>query len=670
MKKPPALCYSMPAVGEDGRGPAPQAVETGMRITPTLRRIAALAAILAAFAGSPSPRAERIAVAAGKSLELTVRARNNELVTIVLRNQFFRLDPKKPGQRPTERTLLENVPENFLGSSTMFFDYECKDGLPQNYIANAWSESQLMRAPLYVLDQIAGQGVEKGRMIETKGGVGYNGTYTGKFMLESVKKIDGVPCACLRGEFEVTGAKDQAFTLQDTMQGRRTVNVRWDAVFDLQAMMLTSIHTELFSDYEEAKVPKPDNQVWRPNQMTRRVPPDWCKPGSMLIDSTLTITSKPIVATPQAEIDKAIVRGVNYLRERFENEAVDARSDTYGSQVGAKALAALALLKCGTPPDYEPILKTIELVMPKSTSTGAANPYAIAYDTYTPGLALMLGETWLERIGELPEETRKTLLPVERKAREGMETVLEALIRKYYDLPYWGQPDLSNAQYGILGLHAACGAGIFTRETHKDFDKIWTDILDMLLTFQLKKGDAVDLACPYEYGRAASADDASYVPVKAQARGWTYSLNPKNNNGSGMGTRSMSATGTASTGIALQYLMLNESLGRAEKAALLRKAVPAINDGLAWLQANYSVTGNVGSYDGWHLYYLYALERVGVLLDVPKLGKHDWYNEGAIVLLNTQMSNGRWANGRVDTAFALLFLKRATLKVAVSPLDD
>ncbi|HKS15795.1 MAG TPA: hypothetical protein VJU16_00625, partial [Planctomycetota bacterium] len=93
--------------------------------------------------------------------------------------------------------------------------------------------------------------------------------------------------------------------------------------------------------------------------------------------------------------------------------------------------------------------------------------------------------------------------------------------------------------------------------------------------------------------------------------------------------------------------------------------------GLAWLQANYSVRGcppSAGFWSVFHLYYLYSLERVGVLYGIRDIGGHDWYLEGAVLLIRDQRPDGGWFSYDeipvVDTAFALLFLKKATLKVA------
>ena len=74
-------------------------------------------------------------------------------------------------------------------------------------------------------------------------------------------------------------------------------------------------------------------------------------------------------------------------------------------------------------------------------------------------------------------------------------------------------------------------------------------------------------------------------------------------------------------------------------------------------------------------YYLYALERVGMLYGTESIGPHEWYPEGANYLLGGQRANGSWADPAEayfaeqepvwSTCYAILFLKRAT-----RPLTD
>lgn len=68
------------------------------------------------------------------------------------------------------------------------------------------------------------------------------------------------------------------------------------------------------------------------------------------------------------------------------------------------------------------------------------------------------------------------------------------------------------------------------------------------------------------------------------------------------------------------------------------------------------------------LYFLWAMERIAVLYDIQKLGKKDWYQWGAEILIANQQADGSWLEGGfhgetpiVNTCLALMFLRRANL---------
>jgi len=90
---------------------------------------------------------------------------------------------------------------------------------------------------------------------------------------------------------------------------------------------------------------------------------------------------------------------------------------------------------------------------------------------------------------------------------------------------------------------------------------------------------------------------------------------------------------------------------------------------LAWLKQHFSVSANLKSayQEGRLIYHLYALERVGTLLGSTDLLEHDWYQEGAGILLANQGADGSWDDGSgtpvPNTALALLFLTRATQSI-------
>ena len=113
------------------------------------------------------------------------------------------------------------------------------------------------------------------------------------------------------------------------------------------------------------------------------------------------------------------------------------------------------------------------------------------------------------------------------------------------------------------------------------------------------------------------------------------------------------------------------------------KKDPSIKAGVEWLAKNFDVTKHPGEtisteggtdYDGnavgpapeggWgHFYYLYALQRAGMLYGTDYFGKHDWYDLGADWLLKNRSPEKAWRAKNpypIDTGFAILFLRRAT----------
>jgi hypothetical protein len=69
-----------------------------------------------------------------------------------------------------------------------------------------------------------------------------------------------------------------------------------------------------------------------------------------------------------------------------------------------------------------------------------------------------------------------------------------------------------------------------------------------------------------------------------------------------------------------------------------------------------------------NLYFLWCVERVAVLYDLPTIGGRDWYSWGAQILIKNQHPTGAWDDASFhnvgpagNTCFALLFLRRSNL---------
>jgi hypothetical protein len=72
-----------------------------------------------------------------------------------------------------------------------------------------------------------------------------------------------------------------------------------------------------------------------------------------------------------------------------------------------------------------------------------------------------------------------------------------------------------------------------------------------------------------------------------------------------------------------------------------------------------------GTHGTGDLYFLWSLERVGVIYGVDKIGGIDWYDVGSTAIVRSQSPDGTWGVGsygaEVNTAFAVLFLCKSNL---------
>jgi hypothetical protein len=188
--------------------------------------------------------------------------------------------------------------------------------------------------------------------------------------------------------------------------------------------------------------------------------------------------------------------------------------------------------------------------------------------------------------------------------------------------------DNSNSQYASLGLRACFDAGITLPESVLQTAKKWW----------------LDSLHPDEASTAGK--DAVTTGGDAQKiQGWSYKLPSQ-----GKPTLPMSA-GALGACVIYEYLLGHDW-----------KKDPTTKAGMAWLTKHYAITKNY--------YYLYALERAGMLYGTEAFGTHGWYFEGAGFIVGDQNPDGSWGHRTKteedtwDTCFAILFLKRATRAIA------
>lgn len=375
-------------------------------------------------------------------------------------------------------------------------------------------------------------------------------------------------------------------------------------------------------------------------------------------------------AIPQSKIDDAVRKGTRFLKSAVE---VSANWIEQGAEneVGYAALPGLALLESGVAANDPVIQKAAAFVRRHSAQLA---------DTYDLGLAVV----FLNRLGEVGDkELIRTLalrlvagqspaggwgykcpiletpdseqllsflkanrpklelfdllekLPDNRQPKKmpatAMPRAAQRLSPRLQELPIVvyqkkqsfeaaGRDDNSNTQFGLLGLWAARNHGVPV------------ELSLSLATMRFQKTQSPD-------------------------GGWGYVIQAPAKN-------TMTCVGLL--GLAMGHGSITEALAaEVAKGGLpkppgedphIKLALEALT---LYVEPDDSRRGLESRID---LYYLWALERVGMLYRQKTFGKKDWYRWGTKIILANQRPDGGWQmhyDPPIDTSFALLFLRRA-----------
>lgn len=245
------------------------------------------------------------------------------------------------------------------------------------------------------------------------------------------------------------------------------------------------------------------------------------------------------------------------------------------------------------------------------------------------------------RLGELPpgvpvREKKPTGSSKERPPTDdGKHVVVRFPVTKdvTHRSQLGGGGDPSNSQYAALGLRACHDAGIIIpREVIEMASRSW-------------RGNQI-----FPEGSMKSGDVPTGTNQNTAPGGWNYTADGRRE-GRPSGSMTVGAVGA----LAIYDYILEKNW----------KNDPELMAGVNWISKNFTVTTNPAGEPGWLFYYLYALERAGMLLSTDYFGKNEWYPEGANFLMNQQRADGSWStagpsNPAFDTCFAILFLRRAT----------
>jgi hypothetical protein len=318
------------------------------------------------------------------------------------------------------------------------------------------------------------------------------------------------------------------------------------------------------------------------------------------------------------QVRTTIDRACRYLlREQKENGSWPERPLYAG---GLTPLVTLALLESGYSPDDEPLqkaLKHLESFVPDATYTASIQTMAFCKaDPQRYRMQIERNVRWLEA----------------SQVKEGDDAGMWAI-------PVTTSPDHTDnsmTHMAMLALYEAERCGVRAN------DETWRQGLGAWQRFQNSDG----------------------------SWGW----------GPGYpGTGSMTCAGIASVLAATTRLANGDAIANGDQIECCRpyEQNRPLERAMKWMGEHFSVNRNPGM-KFWHSYYLFALERVGRVTGQRLIGGHDWYREGAEMLVNLQLPTGAWPSDMdeehledplVATSFSLLFLSKGRRPLVLGHLQ-
>jgi hypothetical protein len=396
-------------------------------------------------------------------------------------------------------------------------------------------------------------------------------------------------------------------------------------------------------------------------QWSPRVPEDL---RTVAVDESreFVLREPPADLSPSAQADairRAVEQGARWLQGRAQSDGSISDAVWKSLEVGhgATALAASALLHSAVAPDEPVVRKAFGVLDGRLTRT---------YDLALRLMALEARRFPLETLegGAAYSEAavREKIaagLPAEelRSAGQTARQLVECQTAEG-SFPYWKDeksPNISSLQYCLLGLKSASRLGVDVPAA------VWKRAFAALSKAALPGGEPLSFEVGFADGRKET--------LAARPTAWPYWMTSR-----GPAWSSATTVTAALTSIALarSELVLKGEWAEADE----RLGSELSRGALAWLHRNYSLRACRPEGLGWGpamtSYHLFSFERAMVACGIETLGGHPWHAEGAALLLRRQKPDGRWEGPQgtpvVDTAFALLFLKRAAVPVQGPPV--
>ncbi|MFN0055804.1 MAG: hypothetical protein ACKV0T_26980 [Planctomycetales bacterium] len=334
----------------------------------------------------------------------------------------------------------------------------------------------------------------------------------------------------------------------------------------------------------------------------------------------------------EEQVARARQRGVDYLQSQ---QKPDGSWEYKDHEVGITALCVVALIENGVPLTSPAVQKGYEFV--KKGSAKLKGTYDLSLAT------VMLARFGDRRDKPLLKELAARLIAGQMESGgwhytcPGQELDAEKVLRDPTALPKpkEGFGDNSCTQFAVLGLWVASRSGVN---------------IDRTLSKVAKRFNK------------SQQDDGGWSYVQVDAK---------------------SGSSPSMTGAGLFCLAVAEAAQIREFLKSGKKPEEGSAAGKSLLESQVFSKGlkRTGEFvkgvgPGSPRYFLWSVERIGVLLGLKDMGEVDWFLQGADALIKTQTNAGGWPTswpdtdkgGLSDTAFAVLFLRKANLGSDISRL--
>jgi len=389
------------------------------------------------------------------------------------------------------------------------------------------------------------------------------------------------------------------------------------------------------------------------------------------------VVSAPAAAADRpANIQRAIDRGVAFLRANQSEKDGMWHYAMPEHDIGATALAGLTLLECDVPPGDPAVAKAADIVREKCISCMHTYSISLAIifldrldeEADVPliqsmTIRLLAGQTgaggWTYHCpsGGGDENRRLTdLLKKRRELRAGTEMPKKNKLEEgaKRELPKEIQAQLRNLAPPKAVNPQAAGGGLATDAllaiSNVEGDNSNTQFATLALWVSRRSGMPVE--------DALMRVDSRFRRTQHPDGGWTYVFTNRPLPRDWSFPPAMTCSGLIGLAVGQGIAKDNKDLNKD----------PNIKAGFANLSNHLQVLSGVSAFGGRRdkgFYFLWSLERVAEVYGLKMIGKTDWYRWASSVLLNSQQADGgfygEYARGGIDTCFALLMLSRANV---------